>query len=194
MHLNKCKRPTCLGKVDFKLKANLVILNRPNSIALLEENSQCCHLRSKDLTQGCSSVTADVTRAGILFASRSTFRSEARFPFLLLEAERDSSFPACLIRSSAPHHCLFLPVTTSKSPAASADVWGQSSCLSRDPLAASSVTSDGSIALQDNTVWNGIQNPTRKEKIKSTEQAFLKEGSHQKKKNKKQQHQKTELL
>lgn len=55
--------------------------------------------------------------------------------------------------------------------------------LSRDPPAVSNnVISDGSIALQDNTVRNGIQNPTRKQKIKSTELSSKK--VHTRKKNK----------
>lgn len=113
-----------------------------------------------------------------------------RFSFPLLKAERGSSFSSYLIRSAAPRHCLFLPGATRRPPPASAyfaqQIFEGNTCpnLSSNPPVASNVTLDSFITLSASTEWNCIQNPTREEKIKSTEQAFLKQGSQWKKKTK----------
>lgn len=110
-----------------------------------------------------------------------------RFSFPLLKAERGSSFSSYLIRSAAPRHCLFLPGAARRPPPASAyfaqQIFEGNTCpnLSSNPPVASNVTLDSFITLSASTEWNCIQNPTREEKIKSTEQAFLKQGSQWKK-------------
>lgn len=94
MHLNKCKKPICLGKADCKLKDNLVILNRPNSVAFMEENSQCCCLTSKEhyLTQGCSSAKEDVTRVGTFICFQKYFQKWSKVSLSTVESREGFLF------------------------------------------------------------------------------------------------------
>lgn len=136
----------------------------------------CC------LTQGCSSVRrCTSTRVSLFIPSVKFFRSEAKVFFSSVESRGGSSFPSYLVRSAAPHHCLFLPGATRMPPSVQ-PTW-LSGYLSTirvliSPVihpAASNVTSCGSITLQASTESLTIcSKSTGKEKIKSTEQAFLK--------------------
>lgn len=95
-----------------------------------------------------------------------------------------------MMRSALPHHYFFLPGAMRMPPSSSAYFAQQISegsvCanVSRDPPVATNVTSHGFTTSQASTAFS---NPTRKEQIKPTEQAFLKQGSQWKKN-------KTELL
>lgn len=94
MDLNKCKNRICLGKADFKMKNNLVTFNWPNCVALPEDNSQCCYLTSKEyyLTQGCSFVKEDVTRAGIFICFQKYFQKWSKVSLSSVESREGFFF------------------------------------------------------------------------------------------------------